>query len=64
MKNEYVTIKFTRREAHALGLLFCACGYPENNHFDFGKRLCAHTNRCKGYKEVPKLGTLVNQKDK
>lgn len=58
-----LTIKFTRREAQSLGILVCECGYPENNHFDFGKRLCAHSNSCKGYREKLKVGTLVKQRN-
>lgn len=59
-----VTIRFTRIEAKALGLFICECGYPENNHFDFGKRLCAHSSKCTGYKERIRYGTLVKQRNK
>lgn len=52
-------IKLTRKEALSLGLLVCKCGYPPNNHFDFGKKLCAHTNKCTGYKEKLRIGKLV-----
>lgn len=56
-----ITIKFTMKDARSLGLLVCECGYPKNNHFDFGKKVCAHTDKCKGYKEVPRYGKLIKK---
>jgi len=57
---ENITIRFTRKEALELGLLVCEnCGYPENNHFSFGKKPCAHDSKCKEYKEVVRYGKLV-----
>lgn len=38
-------VKLTLQDALALGIVFCDCGHPPNNHFDFdgGKRRpCAH----------------------
>jgi len=61
-KAKTITVKFTRNEAKKLGLLICTCGYPENNHFDFGKKTCAHTSNCKGYKEVLRWGKVVPPK--
>lgn len=57
-----ITIQLTRAEAERYGLLRCECGWPRNNHFYVGKRLCAHNEDCKGYKEIPKVGKFVNQK--
>ena len=52
-KNEPVVVTMTRQTAREHGLVFCVCGHPENNHFDFGEnaqsslglaegRPCAH----------------------
>lgn len=30
------------KDALALGIVFCECGHPPNNHFDFDKKPCAH----------------------
>jgi hypothetical protein len=46
----------SRKKARELGILVCECGYPENNHFSFGKRTCAHTKVCTGYKEKATKG--------
>lgn len=54
-----VRIQMTKKQAMELGLLVCECGYPKNNHFNFGKKLCAHTDKCKGYKEVARVGKLI-----
>lgn len=59
---EIITIELTRKEAIQLGLLVCGtCGYPENNHFDFGKKPCAHDTNCKEYKEVARRGKIVKK---
>lgn len=34
-----------------LGLVFCTCGHPPNNHFSWGQRSCAHCP-CKKFKRV------------
>lgn len=52
-------IEMTRKQATKLGLLICQCGYPKNNHFDFGKKLCAHNSKCKGYKETARYGRII-----
>jgi len=52
-------IQFTERQAESLGLLICECGHPKNNHFRFDGKPCAHCN-CKKYKEVIKVGILLN----
>ena len=58
-----ITIKLDKKEAEALGLLVCgSCGYPRNNHFSFGKKLCAHSNECKGYKEVSRAGHIIKRR--
>lgn len=46
-----VTLTMTRERALELGLLVCACGHPENNHFIYEKgRPCAHCD-CKALRE-------------
>jgi hypothetical protein len=58
---KYVTIRMTREDALAYGLLKCGtCGYPENNHFDGGG--CAHDPMCKKYKEVARREKIVKRK--
>lgn len=57
-------LKVSRKELQKYGLLVCECGWPENNHFSFGKRKCANTNSCSGYKEVPRIGSLIKSKNK
>jgi len=54
-----IRIQMSRKQAMELGLLVCECGYPKNNHFDFGKKVCAHNKECKGYKEKAKVGKLI-----
>lgn len=50
--SKVVRITMTRREALERGMVHCVhCGYPPNNHFEFGKRVCAHDKSCPGYKE-------------
>ena len=64
MKNsKRIIISFTRREAESLGLLVCECGYPKNNHFDFDEKVCAHTTKCTGYKEIARNGKLINENE-
>lgn len=56
-------IKLTREEALKYGLLSCKhCGLPPNNHFDWGKKLCAHKKDCPGYEEKARVGTLIRSK--
>lgn len=44
-------VKLTMEQAVRLGIVKCAsCGYPKNNHFDFGKKVCAHSVVCTGWK--------------
>lgn len=55
-KIKLIKVEMTLEQAKKLGIVFCeSCGYPPNNHFDFGKRLCAHTDKCKGYKQAIRL---------
>ena len=58
--SKYVTIKMTRKDAKGLGLLICTCGYPENNHYNFGKRECAFTF-CGGYEEIARCGKIIKK---
>lgn len=41
----------TKRRARELGLIFCTCGHPQNNHFSWGKKTCARCD-CKGLDET------------
>lgn len=48
-------IKMTLAQAKALGIVYCRnCPHPWNNHFDFGKKPCAHCS-CKQYKREIRL---------
>lgn len=50
--NEIVKVIMTRGQALKLGIVHCKhCGYPPNNHFDFGDKACAHDESCPGYEE-------------
>lgn len=53
-----ITIKFSVADAHKLGLLICACGHLENNHYRWGTVGCAHCT-CLMYRERPRLGKIV-----
>lgn len=56
-------VKFTREELLQLGLLVCKhCGWPPNNHFDFGKKECAHNKSCPGYEDKLRVGKLVPER--
>ncbi len=52
------TLKMTRERALSLGLLTCKCGHPDNNHFAWGSRPCAHC-KCKSLRETAKSGITV-----
>lgn len=44
-------IKMTLKQAKMLGIVRCKhCGYPPNNHFTHGKKVCAHAP-CPGYEQ-------------
>lgn len=67
-----VTLTMTRKRALELGLLVCACGHPENNHFGtgrwagkdtFGGRHCARCTECKGYRERGINGTKLSNSE-
>lgn len=51
-----ITLTMTRERALQLGLLVCACGHPENNHFEHGP--CARCD-CKMLKEQGRAGTTL-----
>ena len=56
-----ITIEMTRLQALQHGLLTCKhCGYPDHNHFSFGKKKCAHEKNCPGYEDAASVGKLVN----
>lgn len=60
-----VTIKFTKEEVDQMGLLTCkSCGYPENNHWEFAPRTCAHTRECTGWKPEARYGKIVKRRKK
>ena len=47
-------------EAKVLGIVRCKhCCYPPNNHFDFGKKKCAHNNKCPGYEPKFVMGKEI-----
>lgn len=56
-KNETL-IAFTKKELQQLGLITCKCGHPDNNHFEWGTRPCAHC-KCSKYRQVVRFGRLV-----
>lgn len=59
MSKRYV-VKLTLEQAEQLGIVRCAyCGYPRNNHFDFGKRVCADSGTCPGYKRGFRVGKAL-----
>lgn len=62
IKKTTIKIVMTRDEAKSLGLLTCACGHPENNHFDHGKKPCAHCP-CGKYDERSRVGHVVKNHD-
>ena len=62
MKNKII-LEITRREAKEFGLLICECGWPENNHFKFGRKKCAHDLSCTGYKEVSRIGKILRSRN-
>jgi hypothetical protein len=49
-----IKIKLTQGQAEKLGIVFCKCGHPPNNHFDGGDNPCAHC-RCHEYRQVISL---------
>lgn len=49
-----IVLRLTQAQAAALGIVFCTCGHPPNNHFDWDKKPCAHC-KCKRYKQVIRL---------
>jgi hypothetical protein len=56
--SDKIKIEMTRADALRLGLLTCRCGHPDNNHFDWKDRSCAHCN-CERYDERPRVGKFV-----
>lgn len=60
-----ITIEFSMKEALELGLIVCrSCGWPPNNHFDFGKRICAHSSSCEGFKATARKGKVLSKQKK
>ena len=58
-------VKLTLEQAEKLGIARCAsCGWPRNNHFDFGKKVCAHTKECTGWKLTFSMGAPIRRKRK
>ncbi len=55
---QYLVLNLQDAAAH--GLLTCACGHPENNHFRTVKRQpCAHCD-CKAYRLKCRAGRLID----
>lgn len=44
--------QMTKEQANRFGLIICECGYPENNHHDFGgdNTPCAFNDDCKKFR--------------
>lgn len=53
-----ITIKYSVHHARRLGLLSCACGHPESNHFGLKPKPCVNCS-CEDYAEKAKLGIIV-----
>lgn len=45
-KNNNMKITLSKRKARELGILWCKCGHPKSNHFDFDTKSCARVE-CK-----------------
>lgn len=43
-----IKIELTQKQAEMLGIVWCSCGHRPNNHFQWGKKSCAHCD-CKKY---------------
>jgi len=53
-------VALTREEALKLGIVFCTCGHPPNNHFmDQKGKPCAHCEKCQGYTETFSMGQVI-----
>lgn len=58
-------VKLTMDDAKALGIVFCVCGHPWNNHFQFKNKPCAFCDeghgkgKCPGYKRVFSRGKAI-----
>lgn len=61
-RRKILRLTMSRETALKFGLLKCKhCPWPENNHFDWGKRTCAHDPNCPGYEEVGRNGITVEE---
>lgn len=49
--SDKLTITITQAQACRMGIVFCECGHPPNNHFTFDACPCAHCE-CKEYRQV------------
>jgi hypothetical protein len=47
-------------DALELDLVWCKCGHRPNNHFEWGKRPCAHCN-CKQFRMELSRGELIKE---
>lgn len=53
-------VALTRDEALRLGIVFCTCGHPPNNHFlDMASKKCARCSTCTGYVEGFSMGMPI-----
>jgi len=56
-------LSINKKVAERLGLLGCqSCGWLKNQHFVYGKKMCAHSAECKGYKESCLYGKIVKKR--
>lgn len=51
----------SKKRALELGLVFCTCGHPPNNHFDFDKKPCAHC-KCRAFTMCSRAGVKLSIK--
>ncbi len=59
-----MNFKMTKERADQLGLIICAnCPHRESNHFEGGKRVCAHCS-CIGFKLKGIQGVTVFKQKK
>lgn len=59
MSARYV-VKLTLEQAEKLGIVKCeSCGWPRNNHFDWGTMVCAHSVGCTGWKPRFTFGKAI-----
>jgi hypothetical protein len=54
-------VSLTMVQAQKIGIVKCKhCGFPRNNHFSHGKKVCAHAP-CPGYAPKFTMGTPIRK---